>query len=206
LRLCGALKMLRTGVDQFAPERSRASDGTIGDSAHAARVSDHNPTEYHGTRWVAAMDITHDRVFLPGEYVARSLQLSRDPRIKYVIWNGQIMQSMGMDPWHWTRYTGPDPHHTHVHVSVMLTEETTLRREPPWTLPILHAFSYRPTLQQGSTGNDVKAVQAMLNVITDGQFGPNTEYAVRVFQIHTHIAVDGIVGPQSWATLRLVFN
>jgi len=35
----------------------------------------------------------------------------------------------------------------------------------------------------------------------DGKFGPSTESAVLTFQQNTNIAVDGIVGPQTWRTL-----
>jgi hypothetical protein len=36
----------------------------------------------------------------------------------------------------------------------------------------------------------------------DGAFGPQTETAVRAFQERNRLAVDGIVGPQTWALLR----
>lgn len=37
----------------------------------------------------------------------------------------------------------------------------------------------------------------------DGVFGPKTQAAVKAFQARSHIAVDGIVGPQTWAKLYL---
>lgn len=37
---------------------------------------------------------------------------------------------------------------------------------------------------------------------TDAIFGPQTEQAVREFQEQQRLSVDGIVGPQTWATLR----
>jgi len=206
LKLCGALKVLRATIDAFAIDRNRASDGTIGDAAHAARQSDHNPALYMGTEYVCALDITHDPNYLHGDWLAQSLQIGRDSRIKYVIWDHQIMSSMGLAPWQWTAYTGPDPHTSHVHISVLLNEETAIRRTPPWNLPTLHAFATRPRLAIGSTGDDVKALQRILNVIVDGEFGPITDHAVKTFQMHTHIPVDGIVGPITWATLRTVYR
>jgi hypothetical protein len=61
-------------------------------------------------------------------------------------------------------------------------------------------------VQQGSTGDAVRAVQSQIhgrgdgaNQITiDGSFGPNTNDAVRAFQTLLGLTVDGIVGPQTW--------
>jgi N-acetylmuramoyl-L-alanine amidase len=63
-------------------------------------------------------------------------------------------------------------------------------------------------LHVGSKGDDVKKVQHAINALgytpqlaEDGDFGPNTEKAVRWFQNLKHIPVDGVVGPQTWALL-----
>ena len=65
-----------------------------------------------------------------------------------------------------------------------------------------------PTLQKGSTGNDVRRLQRIL-VMTkeldytgiDGVFGANTQAAVESFQQGAGLAGDGIVGPNTWAAL-----
>jgi len=60
---------------------------------------------------------------------------------------------------------------------------------------------------QGSTGQPVRAVQVLLNdkfgysLAVDGTFGPATNDAVRDFQDDHDLAVDGIVGPQTWRML-----
>jgi zinc D-Ala-D-Ala carboxypeptidase len=60
------------------------------------------------------------------------------------------------------------------------------------------------TLQQGSSGPAVKAVQVILSRVVlpsldvDGIFGPNTKTAVRSFQADNSLQQDGIVGPQTW--------
>jgi peptidoglycan hydrolase-like protein with peptidoglycan-binding domain len=78
------------------------------------------------------------------------------------------------------------------------------------------------TVQQGDKGKDVKLLQESLNwwllhgynfthaqmpLVKDGKFGPKTEAAVRDFQSGHRdpdgdpLAVDGIVGPKTWAVL-----
>lgn len=63
------------------------------------------------------------------------------------------------------------------------------------------------TLQQGSTGTSVRHLQCMLNfwgydLDVDGIFGKQTNGAVRDFQGDHGLAVDGIVGPQTWEALH----
>jgi peptidoglycan hydrolase-like protein with peptidoglycan-binding domain len=53
----------------------------------------------------------------------------------------------------------------------------------------------------------VKAAQHLLknkfghSVTVDGNFGPNTNLAVKDFQINNGLPVDGIVGPDTWKAL-----
>ena len=64
-------------------------------------------------------------------------------------------------------------------------------------------------MRQGSTGDAVRAVQSQIRsrgdganqVAIDGIFGPTTDGAVRAFQTLLGLAVDGIVGPQTWIHL-----
>lgn len=58
----------------------------------------------------------------------------------------------------------------------------------------------------GSRGNDVRKVQAILNdggyaLAEDGIYGAKTEAAVKDFQEKNDLAVDGIVGNNTWAEL-----
>ncbi|MYS21862.1 Peptidoglycan-binding (PGRP) domain of peptidoglycan hydrolases-containing protein [Streptomyces sp. DvalAA-14] len=61
-------------------------------------------------------------------------------------------------------------------------------------------------IQQGSTGDAVKAAQLELNrygygLAVDGQFGSGTDSAARAFQSAHGLGVDGQIGPQTWETL-----
>lgn len=62
-------------------------------------------------------------------------------------------------------------------------------------------------IRPGDTGGAVTAVQSSLasygyTVALDGQFGPQTERAVRLWQRANGLVVDGVVGPVTSATLR----
>ena len=57
------------------------------------------------------------------------------------------------------------------------------------------------TVQRGSTGDAVMAVQVVLKVKVDGNFGPSTQAAVRSFQSARGLSVDGVVGPNTWNAL-----
>jgi peptidoglycan hydrolase-like protein with peptidoglycan-binding domain len=65
----------------------------------------------------------------------------------------------------------------------------------------------QPTIGPGATGDAVRRLQralrrtANLGVTVDGNFGPITEKAVKEFQQGAGLAVDGIVGPQTWNAL-----
>lgn len=57
----------------------------------------------------------------------------------------------------------------------------------------------RPTLRRGSQGPLVKEIQRKLGIEDDGNFGGQTEAAVRQFQRDCKLVPDGIVGPRTWA-------
>ncbi len=67
-------------------------------------------------------------------------------------------------------------------------------------------------IRKGSYCGEVKTVQRLLNALgykgsngkvltVDGDFGTNTDYAVRAFQTAEKLAVDGIVGKDTWSAL-----
>lgn len=116
-RLAKALEKLRQQMNEASPQRSRKSDGTIGDVAHQkAGTSDHLP---NATGVVTALDITNDpENGCDAKEIAENLRWARDHRIKYVIFARQIFSSL-IKPWVWRPYTGINPHATHVHVSVV---------------------------------------------------------------------------------------
>lgn len=115
-KLCKAGQRLREQVDDAFPGRDRVSDGWIGDTRHAARPSDHNPT---AEGIVRAIDIDSDlRDHKSAAYdLADQLRLlaRRDKRISYIIFDGKIASYKRN--YKWRRYTGLNPHRSHLHVS-----------------------------------------------------------------------------------------
>lgn len=137
-RAAEALKTLRRQVDAAFPNRNKAWDGTVGDAAHQSRASDHNPWISDGEYGVvSAMDVTNDPASgCDAEKIVAALRASKDPRIKYLIWNRRICnsQAIGDAPaWAWRSYSGPSPHDHHVHLSLK-PEKALYDSTANWTL------------------------------------------------------------------------
>lgn len=62
----------------------------------------------------------------------------------------------------------------------------------------------RPTIRRGDQGTLVVDLQTclLLPPEVDGDFGPQTEHAVRSYQVKERISVDGVVGPTTWSHLE----
>ena len=63
-----------------------------------------------------------------------------------------------------------------------------------------------PALKSGTTGKQVKAMQALLTgygyrCSVDGSFGPATDKALRRYQQAHGLTVDGSCGPDTWRSL-----
>jgi len=129
-RVAKSLEKLRAQINALAPRRNKASDGTIGDSAHSKTKSEHNP-DANGV--VRALDITHDpdHGVDCGRIIA-AIVASRDPRVLYVIWHAQICSSV-VRPWTWRAYTGANPHTRHFHLSVV-DDPAAYDDEAPWAI------------------------------------------------------------------------
>lgn len=102
------LDVLRTEINTRWPNKDHSSDGWIGDAAHQATASDHNP-DSRGC--VHAIDEDKDGMD-PNLVVARAI---KHPTTSYVIYNRTIWERDRNFAAH--SYTGSDPHTSHVHVS-----------------------------------------------------------------------------------------
>jgi hypothetical protein len=205
-RLAGSLVVLRDQIDSMAPQRSRISDGTIGDAKHRDRASRHNP---NNAGVVCALDVTDDPAHgCPIHAVAEAVRARPHPDLDYIISNGRVAgRSTG---WSWHHYTGPNPHNKHAHFGVGSGSDGEPGKpyddRTRWTITGNGAAAVRSdpsprTLKRGMTGADVTGLQKILigaghlAGAPDGVFGPKTEAAVKRFQAQLGVTADGVVGP-----------
>jgi hypothetical protein len=130
-RVAKSILTLRSQIDAMAPGRDKSNDGTIGDTSSQAGKSDHNP---NSDGVVTAIDITHDPSHgVDAGAIVEALRASRDPRIKYVIWNRRIFSSE-VNPWEWRPYSGPNPTENHFHLSVVSDQQLYDDHSNPWMI------------------------------------------------------------------------
>lgn len=115
--LAPALRALTDEINREWPKAQQwptvsIGDGWIGDTSHQARKSDHNP-DYSAGGVVRAVDIG-----IAGRNAQAILDaVIGDRRVWYVIHKGIIYnRKYG---WAAHKYTGSNPHNTHIHVSLL---------------------------------------------------------------------------------------
>jgi peptidoglycan hydrolase-like protein with peptidoglycan-binding domain len=222
-RIARAILALRAEIDALAPNRNKVSDGTIGDAAHATRVSDHNPyvKDARGLGVVRALDVTHDPsggldAGRLAEHV-RILGANGDRRVRYVIWNRRIVSATS--GWRWRAYLGSNPHTRHVHISVP-ESAGAYDFDAPWGWSKASAVTTwvrrdeLPIRKGHKDGRKrlISKIQRPLGVTADGYFGRETEKRAKQWQsVHDEkgqrvptgrgLVVDGIVGLKTWGAL-----
>lgn len=208
--LAASLVKLRQEINAKFPHRDKSSDGSVGDTSHAARRSDHNP-DNRGC--VHAIDIDKDGINVP----ALLREVIGDPRVSYVIWSRRIWdRAYG---WRAQRYTGINPHTHHVHVSVRHTGAAETSRAawfgggtaapaagtPAGPSNWRSLSPGRRHLSSGMTGTDVRWVQRYLHAYqpgaADGRYGGNTVRAVRTYQDKHGLRPTGQVDGATWRAM-----
>jgi hypothetical protein len=211
--LAPCLATFRATINEQFPHRDKSSDGWIGDAAHAARKSEHNPDD---KGCVHAIDVDVDDGD-SGRDLRREIlnAVIGHKAVWYVISNGVIYsRTYG---WKARKYTGADGHFGHVHISILLTSaaenDTTLRlvktaAPTPWG-PLYGGVAGTRVVKRWSRGADVRQLQDVLNkwypkraqLDEDGEFGADTEATVKFMQKNSKLKVDGIVGAKTWEKL-----
>lgn len=123
---------LRAEFNALGPARDKGADGTIGDAAHKAESSDHNPDDTPGSKTphtdtdtiaeVHALDVDSSGPWLNGAtmdkavgvVLAKMRLLGPAAPLAYVIWDHEIYYNPTFlaNP-----YGGDDPHTNHAHFS-----------------------------------------------------------------------------------------
>lgn len=205
-----ACKALLTQSTVRYPNRDRSYDGIIGDQAHAARRSWHNPSNEDGTPnpdgWVTAVDLTHDPEHgCDAHSLVRRLVANADPRIREAISNGRIWTAARADEG-WRYYGGSNPHQHHCHITVAWRYRTSTAAWWPTVAPS-NVTTPAPTVQEDDMAAAVllKAPDKGAVYATDGMrrwYVPTP--TVRDELRATGIYGDGTVHTVSQATLDAI--
>jgi hypothetical protein len=134
-QLTKGLQNLRAQVNEAFPDRDTTSDGTIGDKAHQAETSGHNPDDTAGSRpeWngdddanaeVRAWDMDSDLRAAPATAQQVVDHIRKLPGVssvlRYMIYNRKIYQAS--NGWFPQVYSGASAHTEHIHFSGAYTQ------------------------------------------------------------------------------------
>lgn len=196
--LAASLADLFAEVAKRWPDRPAGSDGTIGDAAHAARASEHNPDKGGVVR---ALDVTRLDQDMADAFIDA---VKADPRAWYVIHRGYIWSRT--HDWEPRHYDGPNPHQDHLHVSVRAG--LVGAKAGPWGLlaePVKpKPAKVPPTLSRGvnrGVGTELVATLQRFLGVRESGFADRTKLAVIRYQRQHDLKPDGVVGPLTWAVI-----
>lgn len=181
--LVPCLDQLRTEFDALSPHRDRGADGSIGDTAHSQRVSDHNP-DPEGRVLALDIDVTGP---WPVPFADLVESVRGDRRLEYVIFNHRIASRS--QAWKWRKYGGVDPHTGHAHFSAR-HDHTDNNSHSTWALAEVGDMTPDQMLDALETDRG-KAI--LRNAFAELAYGPTTareSIAGRIAHIDT--AVDEI--------------
>jgi hypothetical protein len=130
--------------------------------------------------------------------------------VKSVVKSGQIIGYMGHSGETVPTGTGG----THLHFGVCRDYVASNVTKSKWVDPtnLLSTGSeapiqkgvYMKSIKKGSTGEQVRILQAFLGLTVDGSFGPATDKTFRAWQTKQGLTADGSCGPKSWTALGFV--
>ncbi|MEU6246425.1 peptidoglycan-binding domain-containing protein [Glycomyces sp. NPDC047010] len=207
-RLARALQVLTTEIRTVHPGTTVWS---IGDEDHQNGYSDHNP---NASGVVCAIDVLGDRG-LDLDVFARYLAAHPHPAVKYVIHNGQIW-SRARAGEGWRKYTGSNPHRTHVHVSVGTGPDGRSTgpydNASPWGIADLDDAPSKPSTPQTPSTNWTAKLVSELPSIKQGSRGSAVRRAQALIlayggapaaRLKSAGGIDGILGSGSVAAVKL---
>jgi hypothetical protein len=162
----------------------------------------HESQQFPSGLWFAAVDLVHVN---PGK-VHRSPSWAEVPKkgsAEAKRWGLHCNVTKPQEPWHiqpieidghggWVRAGRPEPRANY-----------PITGAAPGPTPgpaLVFAYPGQP-LRQGSQGDAVKLVQAVVGATPDGDFGPATDRRVRAWQKQRGLVVDGVVGAVTWKAM-----
>lgn len=226
--LAPSLVQLRNEINTSNPNRDKASDGWIGDASHAARKSDHNP-DYSDGGVVRAIDVDKDGidpnllvqvaindsrvnyVIFDGHIWSRAYKFAKrvytgaNKHEKHVHISINHDKSSETDVKNWGFVASNAP------VQTPPPAPAPQPVAPPFPLPNGYYFGPKSGPNNSISGYFGVGWRAKLSpwqaqmvhrgwkLSVDGLFGDETERVVRAFQKEKGLAVDGKIGPQTWA-------
>lgn len=161
--LAPSLVKLRDQIDAAWPNRSKASDGWIGDTSHQARKSDHNP-DYSANGVVRAIDVTAKGINVNALLKAAK----KDLRTEYIIHKGKIY---GASHFKARKYTGSNPHTHHVHISIKHVASAASNTSN-WLLKSTAKPNTKPKGYSAATKKYQDAQRYYPGMVRDGINGP----------------------------------
>ncbi len=160
-RTVPSLTKLLVQVDAVYPVRHPA-DGTAAGQGHFSTnpKSDHTPDVNGDVRAGDIGEVVEDDAFT----VAEAIRLSRDSRIKYMIHERRLFSSYDHangPPYTWRPYSGSNPHSSHVHISVLRTNQND---STAWDIGTSTTMGDEMLpLKPDSAPEDVRSLQGRLN-------------------------------------------
>lgn len=146
----------------------------------------------------------------------------KDGHVGYYIGNGEVVEAEGFNygivitklskrPWtDWYEFPGIDYSDVKIEEpSKNPVTETAPAPVKPGTTELPDYELGQRTLRKGSKGTDVKELQELLMELdyqlpkygADGDYGTETQAAIKLFQTANHLTVDGICGPNTFQVL-----
>jgi hypothetical protein len=222
----------RDQLNERFPHRDKASDGSIGDAAHQAETSSHNPDDESGVsaEWddhdgiheIRARDYDkdlNDPDVTAEDVVQFIVKMARNGTfwwIRYIIFNGRIWHERDGFVTH--AYTGASKHTEHWHITSTFSEAADTVTGTNWQFQsltkkgVVHTPSKPPVLDvDGALGpKTIARWQQIMKTNVDGKIDGNNSPLIRAVQTRLnalHVAtpalkVDGQLGPRTIGALQ----